>query len=288
MQAAPTIAAVDAEARDHVRRVVAASRTSFLQGMRVLPEARREAMYAIYAFCREIDDIADEPAPPREKIARLEEWRNEIDRLYDDRPRTLTGRALLPHRRAYGLDRADFLALIAGMEMDAAEDICAPSFAQLELYCDRVAGAVGRLSVRVFGAREPESDIVARELGLALQLTNILRDLDEDAARNRLYLPVELLDANQISARDPAAVLAHPGLGAVCAALADRARRHYAAAAAAMRRCARRPMRPAAIMMTAYRAVLSRLERRGWRQRDAPVKLPRPLKLWIALRHGLV
>ncbi len=281
------VPAADLEARDHVHRVVAASRTSFLQGMRVLPEQRREAMYAIYAFCREIDDIADEPAPTANKSERLGEWRCEIGRLYDGQPETLTGRALLPHVRAYGLEQRDFLALIDGMEMDALEDIRAPSLTQLDLYCDRVAGAVGRLSVRVFGALEPAAETVARELGRALQLTNILRDLDEDAERGRLYLPAELLDASGIAAREPRAVLDHPALGAVCATLAARARQRYASAAAAMRQCAREPMRPAALMMAVYCAMLRRLERRGWRRHHEPIRLPRALKLWIALRHGL-
>jgi phytoene synthase len=278
----------DFEAREHVRHVVAASRTSFLQGMRVLPEPRREAMFAIYAFCREIDDIADEPAPVAEKIARLAEWRREIDRLYSGMPQTLTGRALLPHLRAYGMARQDFLDLIDGMEMDAIENIVAPPLQRLELYCDRVAGAVGRLSIRAFGASEEKAVAVAHELGQALQLTNILRDLAEDAALGRLYLPAELLEAHAIRSRVPAEILAHPELAAVCADLVALARRRYANAAAAMAKCARRPMRPAALMMAAYRAILGRLERRGWRRLDEKVRLPKWRKLWIALRHGLL
>ncbi len=278
----------DFEAREHVHHVVAASRTSFLQGMRVLPEPRREAMYAIYAFCREIDDIADEPAPTADKIARLKEWRREIDRLYAGAPQTLTGRALLPHVRAYGMARGDFLDLIAGMEMDAIEDICAPPLSRLELYCDRVAGAVGRLSIRAFGATEERATDVARELGQALQLTNILRDLAEDAERGRLYLPAEMLDAHNIKTRVPAEILAHPNFAGACRDLAAVARERYAKAAAAMRKCARRPMRPAALMMAAYGAVLGLLERRGWQRLGEKVSLPGWRKLWIALRHGLL
>ena len=283
-----TITATDFEARDHVHNVVEASGTSFLQGMRLLPEERREGMFAVYAFCREIDDVADEPAPVADKMTRLREWRREIERIYEAKPQTLTGRALLPIVQEYGLERGDFLALIDGMEMDAVEDIRAPSLGRLELYCDRVAGAVGRLSIRIFGATEPQAKNVARYLGQALQLTNILRDLKEDAEHGRLYLPEELLDANNVKSREPFEVLAHPALPAICAELAARARQHYHAAAAAMRRCARGPMRPARAMGAIYRAYLDGLERRGWAKIDQPVRLSKRKKLWIALRYGLL
>ncbi len=282
-----TITATDFEARDHVHHVVEASGTSFLQGMRLLPEDRREGMFAVYAFCREIDDVADEPAPVAEKMARLREWRREIERIYEGRPQTLTGRALLPIVRDYRLEVGDFLALIEGMQMDAIEDIRAPSLGRLELYCDRVAGAVGRLSIRIFGATEPQAKAVARHLGQALQMTNILRDLKEDAEHGRLYLPEELLAANNVKTREPFEVLRHPALPAICAELAARARGHYQAAAEAMRRCARGPMRPARAMGAIYRAYLGALERRGWARLDQPVRLSKLRKLWIALRYGL-
>jgi len=280
-------AVTDFEARDHVHHVVEASGSSFLQGMRLLPEERREGMFAVYAFCREIDDIADEPAPVADKMARLREWRREIERIYEGKPQTLTGRALVPIVQEYRLDRADFLALIDGMEMDAVEDIRAPSLTRLETYCDRVAGAVGRLSIRVFGATEPHAKTVARHLGQALQLTNILRDLKEDAEAGRLYLPSELLDANSVKSREPLEVLAHPALPTICTALTARAREHFEAAAEAMRKCARRPMQPAAAMGAVYRGYLAMLERRGWKALDEPVRLSKPRKLWIALRYGL-
>jgi len=172
--------------------------------------------------------------------------------------------------------------------MDAIEDIRAPSIGRLELYCDRVAGAVGRLSIRVFGATEPHAKHGARHLGQALQLTNILRDLKEDAEHGRLYLPDELLVANNVKSREPFEVLRHPALPAICAEIAARARRHYHAAAAAMRKCRRGPMRPARAMGAIYRAYLDALERRGWARIDEPVKLSKLRKLWIALRYGLL
>jgi presqualene diphosphate synthase len=285
---APILDQTDQEARDHVERVVAASGTSFMAGMKVLPPARRTAMFAIYAFCREIDDIADEPAPLPDKVARLEEWRREIDRLYQGRPVAPTARALLAPVRDFALAKADFLALIEGMEMDAGDTLDLPTVDALEYYCDRVACAVGRLSVNVFGAPGENGIAVAHALGQALQLTNILRDLREDAERGRLYLPIELLDRHGITARDPDVVLADAALPHLCDELAALARRRFAEAAAAISHGPRRALRPATIMMHVYRRVLDRLEARGWTRLDQPVSLAKTEKLWIALRYGLI
>ena len=191
-----------AAARAHVREVTERSGTSFFWAMRLLEPARRDAMFAIYAFCREVDDIADEGGTAEAKRQGLAEWRREIDRLYAGAPTRPTTRALLRPVAAYGLLREDFLAVIDGMEMDALRDIRAPSLAELELYCARVAGAVGLLSVRAFGDRSETARKLALAEGKALQLTNILRDLAEDAGRGRLYLPRELLEKHGIAASD--------------------------------------------------------------------------------------
>lgn len=265
---------------------VKASGTSFYSAMRLLPEPRREAMFAIYAFCRDVDDIADEGGTQAEKQAGLAEWRAEIDRLYAGAPRHPIAQALSGPMRAFRLRRADFLAVIDGMEMDATEEIQAPDMAILDLYCDRVASAVGRLSVRAFGATEEKADEVAYHLGRALQLTNILRDVAEDATRNRLYLPRDLLAKHGIMAKAPKDILVHPALPAVCRDLAAVAQRHFELADAAMRQCAKGPMRPARIMGAVYAAILGKLIAWGWRDFTTPVKVPKWRKLWLALRYG--
>lgn len=277
----------EAAARAHVRAVVLASGSSFISGMRLLPKSRRQAMYAIYAFAREVDDIADEPASNDDKRRRLDAWRVEIEALYAGRPATLTGRALAGPVAEYGLRRKDFLALIEGMEMDAYADMRGPPMAELERYCDRVASAVGRMSVRVFGAGGPAADTVAEHLGQALQLTNILRDLLEDAERGRLYLPGELLDKHRIETREPLAVLADPRLPRVCDELAAIAIERYRKAQLAFDECPARPMRAALVMMHIYRRLLDALLRRGWRRHAEPVKVAKRVKILIALRHGL-
>jgi squalene synthase HpnD len=283
-----TLPDTDFEARDHVHRVVEASGSSFLSAMKILPEERREAMFAIYAFCREIDDIADNPATPGEKITQLKSWRNEIERLYSDDPQYLTPRALKRHVAAFGLEKSDFLDLIDGMEMDAVEDICAPSLEVLDRYCDRVAASVGRLSVQAFGSTEDRAKKVAYHLGRALQLTNILRDLAEDAERGRLYLPSELLDAHGITEREPQKVLDHPALPLVCQDLTKIARERYRDTARQMRKCKYKPMRPGRLMMHGYAGILAALVKRGWERYQEPVSLPGWKKIWILLRYGII
>jgi len=267
---------------------VQASGTSFYAAMRLLPQARRDAMFAIYAFCREVDDIADEPAEIDDKKRRLEGWRTEIARLYDGVPLNPITLALLPAIKQFNLRCEDFLAVIDGMEMDAVEDIVAPPMDKLDLYCDRVASAVGRLSVRAFGATEPQADDVAYHLGRALQLTNILRDVGEDAERGRLYLPRELLEAVGIAEREPLKVVMHPQLREVCQTLAQRARKHFAGAHVAMASCAKGPMRPAAIMGGVYRAILERLIKADWRDPFTRISLPKWQKIWLAFRYGFL
>jgi len=167
-------------------------------------------MFAVYTYCRLVDDIADDGTRPRAARAiELEAWRADFSALYAGKP---AGRAAFLETaiRDFKLRQKDFLAVIDGMDMDVAADICAPSLDTLNLYCDRVAGAVGRLSTRIFGMEEGPGLELAHRLGHALQLTNILRDLDEDAAIGRLYLPSELLLKAGITTTDPIAAIADP------------------------------------------------------------------------------
>lgn len=283
----PPSPAETAAALAHVRAVATRSGSSFLWGMRLLSRPRREAMYAIYAFCREVDDIADEGGTPQEKQRDLAAWREEIERLYAGRPTRPTAQALLRAVADYALPKDEFLAVIDGMAMDAEADIRAPSLADFRLYCRRVAGAVGVLSVHAFGATEPEARELALAEGEALQMTNILRDLAEDAERGRLYLPRELLRRHGIVSDDPLAVLRHPRLADACRELAGMAEQRFAEAERLMARCRRGPMRPARIMLAVYRRLLRRLQQRGWREPGRDVRLLKAEKLWIALRSSL-
>jgi squalene synthase HpnD len=264
-----------------------ASGSSFYAAMRIMPKAQREAMFEIYSFCRLVDDIADDGGPKDLRLNQLQRWRSDIGALY-------AGTAP-PHLRAlarcvseFNLQREDFIAVIDGMEMDVVADIRAPDFATLDLYCDRVASAVGRLSVRVFGMEKEAGLALAHHLGCALQLTNILRDIDEDGAIGRLYLPREALADAGISTNDPATALASPAIGQACAPVVARAQKHFAEAEAIMARSPRRAVKTPRIMAAAYRIYLDRMIARGWQMPRERVRLNRWQFLWILLRYAIV
>jgi squalene synthase HpnD len=271
---------------DAVETIVRAAGTSFYHGMRVLPPDRRHAMYAIYAFCRIVDDIADEAGSLEEKRLGLASWRHNIAALYQGRTEGPVTRVLAAAVPRFELRAEDFIAVIDGMQTDAETVVVAPDMATLDLYCDRVASAVGRLSVRAFGDASPAADLVAHALGRALQLTNILRDIQEDAERGRIYLPAEYLRDAGVPA-DPVAILTAPGLPAVCDRLATLAHRYFRDAREAMERCDRTAMKPARMMAATYDAILSVLERRGWQRLNERVSLPKWQKLWLACRYGV-
>ena len=263
-----------------------ASGSSFYAAMRILPRAQREAMFEIYSFCRLVDDIADSDGPRGERLDALQRWRDDIAATYAGNPP--------PHlinlakaARDFSLRREDFIAIIDGMEMDVLGDIQAPELAMLDLYCDRVASAVGRLSVRIFGMPERDGASLAHHLGRALQLTNILRDLDEDAEIRRLYLPREALQEAGIAATSPASVLAEPSLGIACARVVEKARGHFAEAEKIMARSPRRAVRAPRIMGEVYRGVLEGMAARGWSPPRERIRVPKLRLAWILLRNAI-
>ena len=264
-----------------------ASGSSFYSAMRILPRPQREAMFQIYSFCRQVDDIADSDGPRPERLAALQQWRDDIEALYRGHPPPRLQDYVRSVRR-FGLRREDFLAIVDGMEMDVPQDIRAPDLATLDLYCDRVASAVGRLSVRVFGLPQDDGVLLAHHLGRALQLTNILRDLDEDAAIGRLYLPLEGLLHAGITSIDPIRGIYDPALPRVCAPLAERARSHFENADAVMNRNPRRVVRAPRIMSKYYREILGLLIARGFAAPRAPVRLGKLSRIAIVLRYALI
>ncbi len=264
-----------------------ASGSSFYAAMRILPREQREAMFQIYSFCRKVDDIADSCGPRGERLAALQQWRDDIDALYQGEPPPRL-RDYVASVKKFELQRADFLAIVDGMEMDVPQDIRAPDLATLDLYCDRVASAVGRLSVRVFGLPTDDGIVLAHHLGRALQLTNILRDIDEDAAIGRLYLPREGLQDAGIAGTDPLKVAADRALPKVCAPLVARARTHFENADEVMARHPRRMVRAPRIMSKYYRAILELLVARGFSAPRAQVRINKLARLAIVLRYAFI
>jgi len=260
------------------------SGSSFYAAMRVMPKAERAAMFAIYSFCRMVDDIADDGTRPRAmRATELDRWRADLGALYADRP---AGRAgfLKDAVHDFGLRQADFLAVIDGMEMDVDADIRAPDLETLNLYCDRVAVAVGRLSIRIFGMEEGPGLQLAHRLGRALQLTNILRDIDEDAAIGRLYLPRELLAKAGIVTTDPAAAIADPRVDGACRDLAALALDHFVAADRVLRAKPRGRLLAPRLMSAVYRTILQEMLLEGWVAPRRRVRIGKARLLWIVAR----
>lgn len=269
---------------DKVLSIVQRSGTSFYWAMRLLPAKKRDAMFAIYAFCREVDDIADGKDSPEIKLEKLQHWRDEINSLYDGNPQNLITRALVEPIETCALSKEDFEAVINGMETDATNQLRLQDMDELVLYCDRVACAVGRLSNAVFGLAPNESEKLAKYLGEALQLTNILRDIYEDAERDHVYLPKDLLARHGIEGTTINDILEHPGIVEVCIELAERARQDFQLAQSIIETCDTRRIRPAIIMMKIYHRLFILLERRGWERIDIQVKVSKLWKLMLAAR----
>jgi presqualene diphosphate synthase len=275
--------AIEIQATNEVA-VQRSRKSSFYAAMRIMPHGQREAMFEIYSFCRAVDDIADDPGEAEGRLQKLEEWRRNIDAIYlGQKRKDLAGLASAVER--FNLDSNDFRAIVDGMEMDVRKSIQAPPFVELDLYCDRVASAVGRLSTRVFGLPLEDGMQLSEHLGRALQLTNILRDLDEDAGIGRLYLPREFLADAGITSTDPAEVLAHPALPEVCGRIVSLARWRFAEADKIMNRHPRSIVRTPRVMGEAYKSILRGLVSRGWAAPRPRVKLGKPRLVFILLRH---
>lgn len=264
------------------------SGSSFYAGMRVLPKASREAMFAIYAFCRMVDDIADDHA--RDRTSRAHElagWAADVDALFTGKD---AGRAafLSEAVRRFDLEQKDLQAVIDGMQMDVGRDIRWPDEGELDLYCDRVASAVGRLSVRVFEMDRQPGLALAHHLGRALQLTNILRDIDEDAAIGRVYLPREALEEAGIPLTTPIEIAADPGIDRAARQVAAEAKRHFAEAGSILRSRPRGRLIAPRLMEAAYSRLLDRMLVQGWRTPRKRVRVSKPMLLLTLLRCSLL
>ncbi|MET1026851.1 MAG: squalene/phytoene synthase family protein [Dongiaceae bacterium] len=262
--------------------------SSFFGAIPFLSASRRNAIYALNAFCSEVDEIANGESSHALKHALLSDWRCEIARLFAGEAQHRLTRALAAPVFDYDLRCEHFLAVIEGAEMDARTDIRAPSLEELDLYCARGAVATCLLSMGILGVETPAAERIAAELGRAVQLTTILRNLAEDADRHRLYLPRDLLGEHGIFATTPSSVLAHPALPHACRDLAARAEQHYAAAAEIIRDYPVHAMRAIALALHLHRTTLRALVARGWQRLDEPVQIPSWRKTALIFRFGLI
>ncbi len=275
-------------AKAHVHQLVRDSKSSFYWGMRLLPERRRQAMYAIYSFCRAVDDIADDPGKTCDKLRALDEWRERVRHLYSGQPQCPVTQALAEPVERFRLPQEEFHLVIDGVAIDAAQTVRMQDIEALLDYCRKVAGAVGMLSIRAFGMPRRSGPQIAVTLGHAMQLTNILRDINEDAERQRLYVPEEVLQRHCVGGKAIGDILAHPHFPAACADLARRAAGYYLETDKLLPQLSQRVTRPVVIMMEIYRHTLKKLDERGWRQLAQPVGMGRYRKLWLVLLYGFL
>jgi phytoene synthase len=261
----------------------AASGSSFYYSFLFLPPERRRAITALYAYCREVDDVVDEVSDAGVAQAKLAWWRSEIDRMFGGDPQHPVTRALAPHLSAYGIARENLLLVLDGMTMDLQQNRYL-DYAALARYCHCVAGVVGELAAGIFGVSDEGTREYARKLGLALQLTNIVRDVGEDARRGRVYLPVDELQRHGVKIADLLAGRYVDGYLPLMRSQAERARRTYAEALACLPAADRRAQRPGLIMGAIYAALLDEIERSDFRVLHQRIALTPLRKLWIAWR----
>ncbi len=266
---------------EYCQEKAAQSGSSFYYSFLFLPSDRRRAITALYAFCREVDDAVDEPSDPAVAHAKLAWWRDEVRRLFQGAPQHPVSQALAPAVRDFGVTEAGLSEIMDGMEMDLAQSRYL-DYAGLRVYCHRVAGVVGTLAAGIFGYRDPRTLEYAERLGLAFQLTNIIRDVGEDARKNRIYLPMDEMRQFGVTAADVLGGRETDNFRALMAFQGERARRAYAEALALLPREDRRAQRPGLVMAAIYRALLDEIARDGYRVLRQRVALTPIRKLWIA------
>ncbi|HKX37069.1 MAG TPA: presqualene diphosphate synthase HpnD [Burkholderiales bacterium] len=266
---------------EYCQQKAAGSGSSFYYSFLFLPPERRRAITALYAFCREVDDAVDEASDAQRAAVKLAWWRAELANLGAGRPQHPVTKALLPFMETFSISTDRLGEIIDGMEMDLAQTRYL-DWAGLERYCYRVAGVVGILAAGIFGYRDARTLDYARRLGIAFQLTNIIRDVGEDARKNRIYLPMEDLKAHGVPASDILQARETEAFRSLMRFEAERAKEHYAQAMQALPGDDRRAQRPGLIMAAIYRALLDEIERDGFRVLAQRTSLTPLRKLFIA------
>lgn len=259
----------------------AASGSSFYYSFLFLPPERRRAIVALYAYCREVDDVVDEVSDPGVARTKLAWWREEVARIYDGTPMHPVGQALAPVVRDFALERAHLLEIIDGMAMDLDYNRY-PDFATLEVYCHRVAGVVGLLSARIFGYSDARTLDYANNLGIAFQLTNIIRDVGEDVRRNRIYIPLDELARFELTTDDLVRLHEDARFARLIGFQIARAQARYEQALALLPQGDRRAQRPGLVMAAIYRTLLTEIEREGGKVLNRRIALTPLRKLWLA------
>lgn len=266
---------------DYCQQKTAQSGSSFYYSFLFLPAERRRAITALYAFCREVDDTVDECTDVAIARTKLAWWRKEVAAMSSGAPSHPVTKALQPHMATFSLDSQHLLAIIDGMEMDLDQTRYL-DFPGLQKYCWHVASVVGILSANIFGVTNPQTLAYAEKLGLAFQLTNIIRDVGEDARKGRIYLPVNELQQFNVTAADILNARHSENFEKLMQFQAARAHSYYEEAFALLPKEDRRAQRPGLIMAAIYRAVLKEVEHDGFHVLNQRISLTPIRKLWLA------
>ncbi len=266
---------------DYCQQKAAQSGSSFYYSFLFLPPQRRRAITALYAFCREVDDVVDECTDTGVARTKLAWWRQELARLYAGEPQHPVARALAPAIQPFGIKHEYLAEIIAGMEMDLSQNRYL-DFAALEQYCHRVAGVVGLLAASIFGYRDERTLAYAHTLGLAFQLTNIIRDVGEDSRKGRIYLPMSELQQFKVSAADILHARQTENFVRLMAFQIERAERYYSLALEQLPQVDRKAQRPGLIMAAIYRTLLKEIAEDGCKVLSQRTALTPVRKLWIA------
>ncbi|GGF51717.1 hypothetical protein GCM10011332_01150 [Terasakiella brassicae] len=262
---------------EYVENIVCEAKSSFALGMKALPKDRRGYLFAIYAYCRMLDDIADNALPREEKLKKLNEWRTKVTQLIVGKPSCAITRILCEAIDQYDVPKDELYQLIDGMEVDILGPIHAPSWDDLYDYCRKVAVSVGLLSLPIFGRTDQGAQDFAQELGYALQLTNILRDVVEDDQVGRLYLPQESLQKHQVEG------IVSPNLNLVLADVAEKTEQHYKNAEKLLRQIGSANLKPAVLMKQAYQKIFKKMQHRGWHQMTPRMSLSKTEKAFLVM-----
>lgn len=271
---------------NNINRIVKKSGTSFFWSMRLLPKAKRNAMYTIYAFCRHIDDIVDGDAPLNEKMELIKAWREELDNIYDKKaPATEIGRKIYKNCMRFKLPKEEFIKLIDSISMDIPNPLQAPNLKKFHKYCRGVAGVPGNLSLRIFGCQDEELiEDLSTSLGTALQITNILRDVKEDAQSNRCYIPKEFLDKAEITSLDPLTIVVDKNLIVAREELAKLANGYFNQAQEQIKVLDKSASRPVRIIANIYKRYFDIMQKRGWEVISPKPHVSKLEKFMIAMK----
>ncbi len=267
--------------QEYVQQKAAASGSSFYYAFLFLPHERRQAITAFYAFCREVDDVVDEVQDASVAASKLAWWEKEVQQAFAGQPSHPVMQALMPHTGPYGITARQLLAVVAGCQMDLQQSRYL-DYPGLQRYCHLVAGVVGEVSARIFGQTDDATTQYAHKLGLAFQLTNIIRDVGEDALRGRIYLPIDELQRFEVKAQELLQRQYSERFTALMRFQAERAHALYDEALALLPAADRRSQKPGLMMASIYRTLLREIEASGFQVLHQRIALTPLRKLWLA------